>query len=338
MKFLLFFMYQCRTWRHWLVSIVRNFRPIYRKCSQLYALKSETPSPDLANRKQKLLRELHFLIETDICQYNNLAEFVAASRPVGRFSILHEGLRFDCIFRPQPGERLFVILSGLRSPKRHPIPKFDRLTLPELFPGNVLYISDPCHYLDGEKPQTSWYLGTENANAQQGLLDIVLHVAQSQGLATKQIIPYGSSAGGFASMMLAAALGDATAVAINCQTTLWHFQPRGVFLLFLKTCFPSLEAKNVLQKGDERFNALLAIERSPNMRCLYVQNTEDAAHWQPFFLPLCERFGLDPNAAHFKSAQIETLVYSHESGHGGEPIQMVPEILSHAVQLAARTK
>jgi hypothetical protein len=199
-----------------------------------------------------------------------------------------------------------------------------------------LYISDPCHHLEGEKPQTSWYLGTEKTQAQKGLADIVRHIAQSQGLSTRQIIPYGSSAGGFAAIMLAASLGDATAVAINCQTTLWHFQSRGVFLLFLKTCFPSLNAKDILANGDARFDALLAVERHPKVRCLYVQNTEDTAHWQPFFLPMCERFGLDPNAAHSKSMQIETLVYNHQSGHGGEPIEMVPKILLHAVQLANR--
>ena len=307
--------------------------PIYHKSKQLWALIRQPETTALRNQKQKLRRELLFLLEPEQCHFANFAQFSQAIIPHGRFSVAMDGLRFDCMFAPQKGEHLFVVLSGLRTPNRHPIPKFDRLTFTHLFPGSVLYISDPCHYLPAG-PQTAWYLGTESIDGLNGLTQITQHVAQSLGLSSKQVISYGSSAGGFAAMQLAARLKNATAVAINTQTHLWQIQPARLFTNFVEKCFPNKNNPSVLAQGDPQFNAIVAIESSPDMRCLYVQNTQDFFHFKQYFVPLCAHFKLDASLARDRAGPIESLVYEHASGHGGEPREIAPDIIRRAMALA----
>jgi len=156
----------------------------------------------------------------------------------GRFSVAIDEGKFEACYWPKPGSgRLYVLLSGARDLKSRAWPNFDRWSWAPVFPGSVLCVADPTLALDTDRLRIGWYVGTRERDWLQGLADLVGAVADKAGVATRQVVCYGSSAGGFGALALACRLGDATAVAINPQTDVLKYHVRPV-RQFLRIAFP----------------------------------------------------------------------------------------------------
>jgi hypothetical protein len=265
--------------------------------------------------------------------FEDLQEFVSHPLQDGRFSVAVESGRFECLFAAGEEQRLFVLLSGARDPATQSLPKFDRWRWRELFLGSVLYIADPTLYLD-DSLHIGWYVGTAGQNWTVAMAELVAAVTLRLGIPTDQVICYGSSAGGFGAIMLAAELGNATAVAVNPQTRVDRYSPRFVKQL-LNAAFGGRQLGQLTAEEHRRLSAFDAFERNPYMKCLVVQNLQDLTHYRDHYTPFCTHFDIPLEGGSGSHGRAVSLLFDAESGHGAEPKELAPQLISRALELTA---
>lgn len=261
----------------------------------------------------------------------------AAELQDGRFSVRLDSGLFECYLRQRPGRFLFVLLSGARDTEKHPLPKFERWSWTEHFPGSILCISDPALYLNSGTLRIGWYAGTDKHNWPLRMSGLVSLVAKKLGKETANVIVYGSSAGGFASLMLAARLGNATAIAINPQTEVLRYSKRFV-ADFLDACFSGRDQRELLASERVRLEAAPAMVRAPNANYVIVQNTQDRHHYEHHYKPFCHRLAVPINGGSSSDGRGVSIIYSHPSGHGREPRDLVDVIVRAGITLASTAR
>lgn len=232
---------------------------------------------------------------------------------------------FHCLFHRGNEERLFVLLTAAVN-RPCLLPAFNRWKWRDRFPGSVLCISDPT-LLQSETLAIGWYLGSEQNDATSDMAELVEIVAKGLGIRAGNIIPYGSSAGGFSAMALASRIPGATAVAINPQTDATRYNARRVTEM-VAHCFPGLTLDDVRQRYTFRVDMTSAIPQS-HSRVIIVQNTEDHEHWEPHFLPFANSTGLPIKTGTSSDGRHASIVYSHENGHASE----TPEVFEQIIEL-----
>lgn len=274
------------------------------------------------------------ILETKWGEFASLDAFAPAPLQDGRFSVQIDEGRFECLYvGSKTPDRLFVLLSGARNPESHALPKFDRWSWQAKFPGAMLCISDPTLYVDERHLRIGWYVGTKDHDWMDGMARLVRAVAARIGLPTAKVVTYGSSAGGFGSLVLAARLGDATAVAINPQTNALHYFENDVKRM-VKAGFGVETAQDLPQDAQPRFSAIAALAGAPAVKSLVVQNLLDRHHYRKHFLPWCEASGAPRRGGVSKDGRFRTVLYESPDGHGPEPRTMVADIVAQAVELA----
>jgi hypothetical protein len=271
------------------------------------------------------------ILSEECVRFDGLGPLGEHAPPDGRFSVNLEGGRFECLLMRKNEPLLFVLLSGAHDPARKALPKFDRWSWSERFPGSVLCISDPTLYLDPEM-HIGWYVGTAEQDWLRSMASLVRCIAQSLDVPTPSIICYGSSAGGFGALTLAAELGTATAVAINPQTDVTRYSARFVRKL-LQVAFNGKRVAGLVPAELERLSSIAAFRGASEAKCILVQNLQDEEHYRAHFTPFCEAFSVPVAGGSDSAGRINTIVFDAPNGHGAEPDELVPELVRRAVAL-----
>lgn len=154
----------------------------------------------------------------------NLDEFDPDLRA---YELKGEVWNFPALYYPGDTDTLFIMMPSAFDRKKSTLPVFNRWTWADqgIFPGHVLCIADPTLELQNEL-QLGWLLGHKSSNLVEDLANFVLKFAKKLSIPNHKIVVYGSSAGGFAALALAACIKDSTAVAINAQTDVLSFASR----------------------------------------------------------------------------------------------------------------
>ena len=261
------------------------------------------------------------------------ARRAAAPPDASAFRVERDGGRFDFLHKPHPERRLFVLLAGARDVTRQPLPFFNRWKWRDDFPGHVLCAADPALARAPDRLRIGWYAGTEDRDWRRTLAGIVLEIARRHGIASRDVICYGSSAGGFAALTLAAQLGDATAVAINPQTHVLRYYP-GHVRDFREICFPATPDAAFETDLRDRVDAVAALRAAPSCRALIRQNVRDAFHHERHFLPFCAAFGIPATGGAAGAGRIRAELYEDPRGHGPEPRGDAPFLILQALALS----
>ena len=255
------------------------------------------------------------------------------SLPDGNISVKFPGGYIDSFLIQNPtSKNLVVLFSGARDPNRHPLPKFDRWSWSDKFGATILCISDPTLALDDKNLNIGWYMGTEETNYMPHIASWVRQVAQVMRIPTSKIVTYGSSAGGFASIMLTAALKDSVAIAINPQLDVFKYYPKFVDQ-YMALAFP--KAGNALAEHDvKRFLAIDAIVSEPEARFIIAQNIQDKFHFSKHYGQLCKKMGIPISydiGVMRRIGNVSTLLFDSPNGHGSEPEEIIPLLKAEAL-------
>lgn len=181
------------------------------------------------------------------------------SIPEGRFSIIVQGIKFDCIYHSKNSTSLYVVLNGS---KTSPPPEFKRWSWHTAFNGDMLNIADPS-YLVNENLDLGWYYGNANINYRDLTAKIIKKV--SSILSSKEIYLYASSGGGAAALHVGGLIENSTVIAINPQIflKLYHYAQR----------FKQVTGIDLAVEDKwHRENGAYYILNSPNTNFLLVQN------------------------------------------------------------------
>lgn len=178
-----------------------------------------------------------------------------------------------------------------------------------------------------------WYVGTAQHDLQHYINLIISNIISSLNIGPNKVFFYGSSGGGFASLIAATRLRGSVAIACNPQTNVFNYHKNAV-QKFTSNFFGNT---NISPENDiyYRFCVLHSIKKFdyiPNI--IYVQNIQDKFHLEKHFFPLqsliltlLSAIGDYPNKLH-------TTLFNDQRGHGAisGKEEFINEI-NHAINL-----
>lgn len=242
-----------------------------------------------------------------------------------------EGKRwsFPTLYYPSDSDSLFVMLPSAADRAKMVLPAFSRWTwaVKGIFPGSVLCIADPTLELS-EDLALGWLIGDKDDCATSELAEFILKLARHKGVPNEKIVIYGSSAGGFAALALAACIDGATAVAINTQTHALFYENKRQVALVRRHCFNDLSQEQIIRDFPDRVNMELRWKNVKHSRAFLVQNETDTHHYEVHFLPFWKSLGGIATAGIREAGQHKAWLYHQEGGHIPESMEMAQKIIS----------
>ncbi|MBL4919356.1 hypothetical protein [Szabonella alba] len=245
------------------------------------------------------------------------------------YKIQHHGVEHDLalFLNPAGGKKLFIFFSGAANRKAFTLPVFHRWSWHDQFPGHALYISDPTLKRSSTLP-LGWYIGDQSSDLNSAMCDIFRAVARNVGIDHSNIVFYGSSGGGFASLRALSEIPSAKAIVINPQTRLSSFNGNSL-KDYLGEFFSGVSVDEFSARFPERNEVRFHVDRIEDSRIVYAQCLDDQHHMS---LHLPELFTNDSGSIRPRSLRNCSLVFFNDPrGHAhGEPNELVPILLSKA--------
>ncbi len=237
---------------------------------------------------------------------------------------------YQCLFQNQPGRYLFVLFHGAKDRTLYHPPYFERWSWASVFPGPVLHFSDPSLDIDKDL-RLAWFIGNSHEYPLQIIAKIIEAVALSLKIDNTRIVTYGSSAGGFCSLAIAQFLSDPIAIAINPQTNaLLYYQNHVNDMLHI--CLNGITRESAIKNYGNRLDMVSNYQKK-QIRLLLVQNTTDHFHYEKHYTPLAKTCGIPLEGGLSRDGSSAGILFCSKNGHGPEPRNMVPEILTNAFLL-----
>jgi hypothetical protein len=236
------------------------------------------------------------------------------------------------LWYPGPAEarKLWVMLPSAVARDQVVLPAFNRWTwaAEARFPGHVLCLADPTLDLNPGLG-LGWCLGSGAADATSVMAAFVVAVADEFEIPPEDVVFYGSSAGGFAALALAAQVDGSTAVAINPQTDVMSYEITRQVDLIRATVFEGLPADEVRAKHPARVDMRHRWQEAGSSRALMVQNVLDPHHHTVHFEPMWTSLGgtPPPGPGSFRAGRHGAILYSDPAGHASEPAAVFEEIV-----------
>lgn len=222
--------------------------------------------------------------------WHDIDAFEAAKRVrKGVHSLWHGGLPIDFELTRNRADVLLVVFHGALE-LNAALPIFSGANVSSGLNLARLSFTDPSLYLSPELP-LAWHAGNRfQPDLQQVTTRIIRKTAASVG--AKRIVLFGSSGGGFASLVQAAAIPSATALIANAQTNALLYHEDHV-QTFINLAWGGDRDAFLAAGGYSAVDKLGEADRVP--RILYMQNSTDVFHIRGHLDPFVKAFGDSPN-------------------------------------------
>lgn len=179
------------------------------------------------------------IYNTKILKYSEIINYDFKCSEPTLFVVYKNNVKYDLLIKFNPQYKNLICLnSGAYDKNACNLPVFHRLSWNNEIPASLIYCNDPTLYLGDIK--LGWFYGEQSNHYLTELANILTYVSASLNYNLSDAIFYGSSAGGFASIMLATIL-KGKAVVNNAQTDILKFWPTPIAAL----------KKAVLKEGED---------------------------------------------------------------------------------------
>lgn len=224
---------------------------------------------------------------------------------------------------------LFVMLPSAVDRNSMELPCFHRWTwaLDGLFPGSVLCIADPT--LEANKNLSlGWLIGNKTNDATKELAYFIKKFAKQEKIPEERIVFYGSSAGGFAALALAAHVEGSVAVSINSQTEILMYENTHQVSLIKEICFETKSTEEISLKFRDRISMSNRWKSVKKSKAFIVQNETDTHHYNEHFMPFIQSLGGIPQPGISYIGKHTAWLYQSPGGHISETKEMAKNIIS----------
>jgi hypothetical protein len=206
-------------------------------------------------------------------------------------------------------KKIYVFSPGFMDRRSFRLPFFQRLRWFEHIEATGIILSDPTLALS-ETLGVTWFQGTAQSYFLQEVVPVLKRLFDLFEVPRNRVIFFGSSAGGFSSLMFAGHLPGTCAVVNNPQTNILHFQQKQVRAL-LDYCFSGVSNEKADRLYRERFcvaSFYRTIRYLPNL--IYVQNSADLDHYNNHLLPfLVELHDVFVSEQHYDLSRVVVTLY-----------------------------
>lgn len=215
------------------------------------------------------------------------------------FKINVDGLDvFLKVFLKPNNNKLVVFSNGAINRSKKTPPVYQRSTFQDSIQANCIFIDDRT--IHEHNINTGWGFGTANRFYLKDYSKIIKKIANILSIIDADVTYYGSSAGGFMSIILATFHKESHALVNNPQIDLKrHFNPISVNALFTSV-LPDKTRVEIFDTYSSRLNVvenMIVMDYVPNI--VYLQNNlsgqDMRAHYNPFFQYL-EESSLDQSS------------------------------------------
>ncbi|MGL4819356.1 MAG: glycosyl transferase family 2 [Bacilli bacterium] len=213
-------------------------------------------------------------------------------------------------------QSLVVIGSGAFNPERIKPPIFHRHSWFKEIEASTIFYNDPTFYLNSSL-SVAWLQGTAQHFYLETVAEIVREIQARMNKANEDLLFYGSSAGGFTSMLLGTLFQGSRVLVNNPQTIVPNYS-KGHVGRMMETSYQGLAHEEAIQTYQHRLEAVawfVAHRYVPNMT--YLQNAGCAHdlsnHLIPFMRTLAEVL---PDGAE----DVVKVVLYHEKEKGHNPL------------------
>lgn len=214
-------------------------------------------------------------------------------------------------------EKLVVMSNGAFDRKNGKLPVFMRSSWVEDIDASCIYLDDRT--IHENNLALGWGIGTKERYYLNDYSQIVKKIAKLLKYNDSNIYYYGSSAGGFMSLMLSIRHENTTAIVNNPQIYVYNYVPVFVKQLFTRV-FPDLSQEEIIKKYPLRLSVTALMKKREYVpRIYYLQNrlaqSDMENHYNIFFKRL--------DLSHLDSSKVTSILYNNEKlGHNpiGKPM------------------
>ena len=165
------------------------------------------------------------------CSYNDLGSFDHFDTNQIFLTVIKDNMPFEFLINlKEESEKLIILGSGAYNPDKMSPPIFHRYSWKDEFDCSTIYYNDPTLYLG--KMNLGWGYGTSEEHYIETIGIILKEITEKLHFKNENILFYGSSGGGFKSMMLATLLKGSRAFVNNPQTIITNYFKRHVSALY----------------------------------------------------------------------------------------------------------
>lgn len=229
--------------------------------------------------------------------------------------INYKEIDFHFYFHLKSGSKQMIFFSnGALDLKRSKPPVFQRKSWSDEFSANTIFIDDRT--LHDSNLVLGWGQGRVDRFYLDDISDISKEILRNLKINAENTAYFGSSAGGFMSLVLASKLVGSTAIVNNPQTYVYNYLPGPVNSMF-RTCYPGLERDEIINKFNHRLSAAASIKQNGYVpKIYYFQNKQCEADMNNHFIP----FTKEMEASGENIVDINYILYNNEKlGHNPLP-------------------
>ncbi|WP_414043557.1 hypothetical protein ACMGE9_01835 [Macrococcus sp. EM39E] len=222
-----------------------------------------------------------------------------------------EGMDFHFIITlKEKSEKLVVFSNGAVNPKIKKPPVFMRSNWSDEMEYNAVFIDDRT--IHDNNLRLGWGVGTKDRHFLEDYSEIIKKLILLIDIEDKNTFYYGSSAGGFMSLVLATMHAKTTAIVNNPQTYVYKYY-ESAYKAMYKKVFPDMEDAEIHKKYSDRLSItsiLKKFHRTPKV--YYFQNRLCKSDMDNHFNPLLKNL----DKYKINSQPIQFILYNDkESGH-----------------------
>lgn len=218
-------------------------------------------------------------------EYSSLAE-LEIHNVAAEYVVYHSGIKFEFYYKPNDSsEILYVFSPGYLNRSTHTHPYYQRIKWFDVINRKGLILTDPTLNLS-EVMGIAWMQGSSKEFYLEKYAEVIKTISLKIGISEDNTMFYGSSAGGFASLMFLTYFPSSFAVVNNPQTNIFNFDEKHVRKL-LDVSFNSISTGQARTNFRSRFSVADAYRDMKSIpRFVYVQNTSDVEHYNKHYLTL----------------------------------------------------
>lgn len=246
----------------------------------------------------------------------NIERLKNTTLPLGKpflLEIVWDDVKYEFFIRLRKhSDRIFVFGSGAYDSSKLKPPIFHRHSWINRIDESMIFYNDPTLYL-GEI-NLGWGFGTPNNHYLEKIAKIIEILVKKNDVENKRVYFYGSSSGGFMSLILAGFLRGSMAIVNNPQTIVYNYYKRHVDRLFHVTA-SHMSWNDIITQFKTRLNAIEfydSINYLPKIH--YLQNIACEHDMNKHFTPFIERFFLGEKGHAGKRISVH-LYRDDEKGH-----------------------
>jgi len=209
-------------------------------------------------------------------------------------------------------DKMVLFSNGAYDPTKSTPPIFSRSSWHKDYEANCIFIDDVT--IHNTECTLGWGIGTPKHYYLKEVSDIIIRIIEILKIKSTDTVYYGSSAGGFMSIMLSIFHKNTTAIVNNPQVYAHKFGKGAHITKLYKTRFPGMSEEEIHEKYGERFSVTKMMQQFNYVpKVIYIQNRMSLQDMEKQYQPFIENL----DNLGFDSFSIKFLLYSSNKGHEG---------------------